>query len=240
MHRKILLVVEQPSLELVKIARQCLQRINCLLVVVQLKQVRRADIAEENLFASQLNEQSSWQVHSRSLAKLEELVLESRYADGILIEKQTWSNCKELQLECPQLVFQKDATQLKSLVFLFDGYKSSFQHFSSLIRLFPQLIQQLQVLVVIHYPSHKQLKSAEERKFVEYLRYHCNQVSLLTLPDNAFSVSAYVARNLFGGSPQWSQVLMVAPPAAGVGTDLAVNLLAGVGPEHPSASFILT
>jgi hypothetical protein len=236
MYRKILFVVEEPNAELVKVARLCLQTTNCLLVVVQLKQ-RKPDAAEEKRFVSLLSEQNSWQVHTRSVTSQKELILESRYADGILIEKQTWSNCKELQLECPQLVFQKDAMQLKLLVFIFDGYTSSFQHFSSLLKLFPQLIQQLQVLVVIHYPSHKQLKSAEERKFVEYLRYHCNKVSLLTLPDNAFSVSAYVARNLFGGSPQWSQVLMVAPD---VGTDLAVNLLAGVGPEHPSASFILT
>jgi len=121
-------------------------------------------------------------VHLDRGVPLEEVISESRFADGLIINAGlTFSGASEKEptpfvknilhdAECPVIICHENPEYTDTIIFCYDGQKSSVFAMKQFTHLFPQLGTKR--LKILHLNNDDSLNGRQEVRIVEWLRHH--------------------------------------------------------------------
>ncbi|MBS1687575.1 MAG: hypothetical protein JSS96_02535 [Bacteroidetes bacterium] len=149
------------------------------------------------------NNQVHYAVHRDRSVPLEELKMESKFADLLMIDAETTFTkndtgsptlfVKEVldEAKCPVIIINKDMKQIDELVFVYDGSDSAIYSIKQFAYLFPEMRKT--TINVVQVAGHG-TKITARQKIKEWLEAHFDQIVFTTLDGDEFeTLQKYLA-----------------------------------------------
>jgi len=143
-----------------------------------------------------------YRVHRDRSVPLEELKMESKFADLLMIDAETTFTKRDTgsptlfvkevldEAKCPVLIVSKDMKQIDELVFVYDGSESAIYSIKQFAYLFPEM-RKIKINVV---QTGHTTKVVARQKIKEWLEAHFDQIVFTTLEGDDFeTLQKYLA-----------------------------------------------